>query len=70
MSREKDISLLIKACVDIDSTYEYNLDHQDRISCPFCYCYLETHYDLNEGMNDITHGDECAYLIAKDLNTK
>ncbi len=70
MSREQDIQELIKQVLDISPEYTENHNIGDYWECPFCEEISCSYLRTNCEMNDIKHDQNCAYLIAKDLNTK
>ena len=62
--REKDIQELCKQVKELSVIPE----HHDcgYTLCPFCYEH--GNWDA-EGLDEIIHTPDCAYLIAKDLST-
>lgn len=64
--QEQDILRLIDKVLDVAPKFHYNPNGADTSSCPFCYNHVNGEY---ADMNDIKHEQNCAYLLAKDLNT-
>lgn len=70
MTREDDINTLINAVINIPSVIHYRPNHADESTCPFCHKTKYFAGNQNEpDMSEIEHDVNCAYLIAKDLNT-
>ena len=61
MDREKDIQELCKQVLDTFVSEDWD---RGTVTCPFC-----GEESIGDDMNDIRHGANCAYLIAKDLST-
>jgi hypothetical protein len=64
--REQDVLSLCEKVRNISAVYNYNPNGPDTSSCPFCH---ESVYDDFGDMSEITHKQNCAYLLAKDLST-
>lgn len=70
-TREDDIQAVIDGVLDIDPNYFEPRCGPEEYTCPFCGgCVIGTNYGSVKTMQDITHDMSCAWLIAKDLNTK
>lgn len=63
VGREADIQKLVKAVLEMNPIH---LDNQNGIFV--CKCIICGKF-LNDGMHDIKHDLDCAYLIAKNLST-
>jgi hypothetical protein len=70
MTREDDINKLIDAVLEISAVFFDNPNGAYEVSCPFCggIKYFGGNVSTPT-MTDIKHDLNCAYLIAKDLNT-
>ena len=65
--REKDIKSVCDAILELNPEFYYNSNGADESICPFC---REVSYRGDSTtMDEIKHDPNCAYLIAKDLNT-
>ena len=64
-TREEETLALCRAVLNINSVSEYDPGGPDYSYCPMCYNKCGIHED----MKDITHNQDCPYLIAKDLST-
>jgi hypothetical protein len=64
--REQDVLRLCDMVRNIAPVFNYNPNGPDTSSCPFCH---EKVYGEFGVMAEITHKQNCAYLLAKDLST-
>ena len=64
--REQDVFSLCEKVRNVSAVFIYNPNGADTSYCPFCGNYV--YGDFGE-MSEITHEQNCAYLLAKDLST-
>ncbi|HEY3525608.1 MAG TPA: hypothetical protein VGK47_05390 [Nitrososphaeraceae archaeon] len=69
-NREADILELCRQVLEVNSVFYDDPNGPYSSTCPFCGSvengdYKKTHYSMSE----ITHSNDCAYIIAKDLST-
>lgn len=72
MTREEEVLIVLKAVVELEGNYEDNSwtnSQPDTLTCPICHESKDEIHRNEITMNDITHKQDCAYLIAKDLTT-
>jgi hypothetical protein len=63
--RETDLQLLCKSVLNMLPIQYYNPHGADDTTCPLCH---ERFCGIVE-MSEISHSQNCGYLIAKDLST-
>ena len=70
MTREQDIQTLINTVLAMTPTFYDNPNGAYEFTCPLCNGGKDIGGDTPyPTMDDINHDTDCAWLVAKDLNT-
>ena len=67
---EDDVKNIVAQILELQPEYWDNPNGGEEATCPFCRNKTYCHWSEDTSMEDINHDLGCAYLIAKDLNTK
>ena len=72
-NREREVQLVVKEVLSGSIQFYANPHGLDEWGCPYCCAKLEGGYEtLLKGacLDDLKHDHECAYIVAKGLNSK
>jgi hypothetical protein len=70
MTREQDVQKLIDSVLEVEPDFYDNPNGGYEYTCPFCFAEVSVGGGSNISMADLKHDPkECAWLIARDLNT-
>jgi len=64
--RSEDVVKIVGAILEVSPDFWDNPNGPYTYTCPFCE---EQSYSYGDDMNDINHGKDCAYIVAKDMST-